>query len=109
MCLGFTCSKKLGLVYVGFFKKNYFYHSFFSTQRPNGTLKQNLISVSVFKFQIISLKMYVVKFFFVKLQLEKAFQKFDSICLAHHFILLRLNSFGLRVDEEGWWFEQSMS
>ena len=24
--------------------------------------------------------------------------------MAHHFILLRLNPFGLRVDGEGWWF-----
>ena len=24
--------------------------------------------------------------------------------MAHHFILLRLNPFGLRVDREGWWF-----
>ena len=28
---------------------------------------------------------------------------------AHHFILLRLNSFGVRFDSEGWWFEHSMS
>ena len=28
--------------------------------------------------------------------------------MAHHFILLRLNPFGLRVDREGWWFEHSM-
>ena len=31
------------------------------------------------------------------------------VYMAHHFILLRLNPFGLRVDREGWWFEQSMS
>ena len=30
------------------------------------------------------------------------------IYMAHHFILLRLNPFGLRVDREGWWFEHSM-
>ena len=24
--------------------------------------------------------------------------------LAHHFILLRLNLFGIGVDREGWWF-----
>ena len=29
--------------------------------------------------------------------------------MAHHFILLRLNPFGLRVYREGWWFEHSMS
>ena len=29
--------------------------------------------------------------------------------MAHHFILLRLNPFGLRVDRKGWWFEHSMS
>ena len=29
--------------------------------------------------------------------------------MAHHFILLRFNPFGLRVDREGWWFERSMS
>ena len=29
--------------------------------------------------------------------------------MARHFILLRLNPFGLRVDREGWWFEHSMS
>ena len=32
-----------------------------------------------------------------------------SVYMAHHFILLRLNPFGLRVDREGWWLEQSMS
>ena len=31
------------------------------------------------------------------------------VYMAHHFILLRLNPFGLRVDREGWWFEHSMS
>ena len=31
------------------------------------------------------------------------------IYMAHHFILLRLNPFGLRVDREGWWFQHSMS
>ena len=30
-------------------------------------------------------------------------------CMAHHFILLPLNPFELRVDREGWWFESSMS
>ena len=25
--------------------------------------------------------------------------------MAHHFILLQLNPFGLMVDREGWWFE----
>ena len=29
--------------------------------------------------------------------------------MAHHFVLLWLNSFGLRVAGEGWWFEHSMS
>ena len=27
----------------------------------------------------------------------------------NHFILQRLNHFGLRVEREGWWFEHSMS
>ena len=31
--------------------------------------------------------------------------KFVSV--AHHFILLQLNPFGLRVDREGSWFEHS--
>ena len=31
------------------------------------------------------------------------------VYMAHHFILPRLNPFGLRVDREGWWFEHSMS
>ena len=31
------------------------------------------------------------------------------IYMAHHFILLRLNPFGLRIDRERWWFEHSMS
>ena len=31
------------------------------------------------------------------------------VCMAHHFILLQLNLFGLRVDREGWWFELPMS
>ena len=31
------------------------------------------------------------------------------VYMANHFILLRLNPFSLRVDSEGWWFEQSMS
>ena len=30
------------------------------------------------------------------------------VYMAHHFILLWLNPFGLRVDREGWWFEHSM-
>ena len=29
--------------------------------------------------------------------------------MAHHFILLRLNVFVLRVDRQGGWFEQSVS
>ena len=32
-----------------------------------------------------------------------------NLYMAYHFILLRLNLFGLRVDREGWWFEYSMS
>ena len=31
------------------------------------------------------------------------------VYMAHHFIFLRLNSFGLRVDRKGWWFEHSVS
>ena len=31
------------------------------------------------------------------------------VCMAHHFMLLRLNPFDLKVDREGWWFEHSMS
>ena len=31
------------------------------------------------------------------------------LCMVHHFILLRLNLFGLRLDSDGWWFEHSMS
>ena len=31
------------------------------------------------------------------------------VYLAHHFILLWPNHFGLRVDSKGWWFEHSMS
>ena len=31
------------------------------------------------------------------------------VYMAQHFISLRLNPFGLRVDREGWWFEYSMS
>ena len=34
---------------------------------------------------------------------------FKFLQRAHHFILLRLNPFGLPVDREGWWFEHSMS
>ena len=30
------------------------------------------------------------------------------VYMAHHFILLRNNPFGLRVEGEGWWFEHSM-
>ena len=29
--------------------------------------------------------------------------------MAHHFIMLRLSLFGLRVDREGWWFEHTVS
>ena len=29
--------------------------------------------------------------------------------MAHHFVLLLLNLFDLRVDREGWWFEHSVS
>ena len=31
------------------------------------------------------------------------------VYMAHHFILLRLNPFGLRADRDGGWFEHSMS
>ena len=31
------------------------------------------------------------------------------VYMADHFILLRLNPFGLRVDREGWWFEHFLS
>ena len=31
------------------------------------------------------------------------------VYMAHHFILLRLNPFGLLVDRKGWWFEHSVS
>ena len=31
------------------------------------------------------------------------------IYMTHHFILLRLNSFDIRVDREGWQFEHSVS
>ena len=31
------------------------------------------------------------------------------VYMAHHFILLRLNPFDLRVDRERWWFEHSVS
>ena len=31
------------------------------------------------------------------------------VYMAQHFVLLRLNPFGLRVDREGCWFEPSMS
>ena len=30
------------------------------------------------------------------------------VYMAHHFILLRVNPFGLGVDREGWWFEHSV-
>ena len=29
------------------------------------------------------------------------------VYMSHHFILLRLNLFNLRVDREGWWFDHS--
>ena len=31
------------------------------------------------------------------------------VYMAHHFILLWLHPFSLRVDREGWWFKDSMS
>ena len=31
------------------------------------------------------------------------------VYMGHHFILLRLNPFGLEFDREAWWFERSMS
>ena len=31
------------------------------------------------------------------------------VYMAHHFILVRLNPFDLRVDREGWWCEHSVS
>ena len=30
------------------------------------------------------------------------------VYIAHHFIFLRLITFDLRVDREGWWFSYSM-
>ena len=32
-----------------------------------------------------------------------------NLYMAHHFILLRLSPFDLKVDREGWWFEHSVS
>ena len=32
----------------------------------------------------------------------------NFVDMAHHFILLPLNPFDLRVDREGWWFEHSL-
>ena len=37
------------------------------------------------------------------------FKRIKFVYMAHHFILLRLNPFDLRVDWEGWWFEHSVS
>ena len=31
------------------------------------------------------------------------------VYVAHHFIMLQISTFGLRVDREGWWFEHSVS
>ena len=31
------------------------------------------------------------------------------VYIVHHFILLQLNPFDLRIDRERWWFEHSMS
>ena len=31
------------------------------------------------------------------------------VYMTHHFIMLRLNPFGLNVEREGWWFEHSVS
>ena len=31
------------------------------------------------------------------------------VYMVHHFILLWLNPFGLRVDRDGWWFDPSVS
>ena len=31
------------------------------------------------------------------------------VYMAHHFILLGLNPFDLRIDKEEWWFEHSVS
>ena len=47
-------------------------------------------------------------------QEEKTFAGVNFACIyfvymAHHFIMPRLNPFGLRVDREGWWFEHSVS
>ena len=33
----------------------------------------------------------------------------EFVYIAHHFVLLRLNPFGLVVDRKGWWFEHSVS
>ena len=41
--------------------------------------------------------------------LQQAFLYLYNIYMAHHFILLRRNSFGVRVDRSGWWFEHSRS
>ena len=34
---------------------------------------------------------------------------YKFVYMAHHFLLLRLNPFDLRVDLEGWWFDYSVS
>ena len=33
----------------------------------------------------------------------------NFVYMAHHFILLQLNLFGLRVDRKEWWFDHSVS
>ena len=30
------------------------------------------------------------------------------VSMAHHLLLLRINSFDLRIDRDGWWFEHSV-
>ena len=45
----------------------------------------------------------------ILLELQQAYIYIYIYIMAHHFILLRLNPFDLRVDTEGWWFEHSVS
>ena len=54
---------------------------------------------------------YIYIYIYVNVKVNVNVRKVNVIYvyMAHHFILLRLNPFDLRVGREGWWLVHSLS
>ena len=55
---------------------------------------------------ILSILYYICTHVYTHVYLTMEFTV-KLVCMAHHFILLRLNPFDPCADREGWWFECS--